>query len=147
MSLRQQLEDDVKAAMRAGDATTRDTLRMVLAVVKSKEIDSDSGVGDDDVKAALASALKTRRESIEQFVQGGREDLAEIERAQIAVLERYLPKQLSEDETRAALKALIDELGVSSKKDMGRVMKELMARHKGTVDGKLAGRLVGELLG
>ena len=147
MSLRQKLEDEVKAAMRAGDATARDTLRMVLSKLKGAEIDTGKASSDQDVLAALTYAVKTRRESIEQFDQAGRTDLADVERAQVAVLERYLPKQLSEDEARAAAAAVIAELGATSKQDLGRVMKALLARHKGALDGKLAGRLVGELLG
>jgi len=146
MSLRAKLEDEVKAAMRAGDATARDTLRMVLSKLKGAEIDSGKESTDTDVLAALTYAVKTRRESIEQFDQAGRTDLADVERAQVAVLERYLPKQLTEAEARDAAAGVIAELGATSKQDLGRVMKTLLARHKGALDGKLAGRIVGELL-
>jgi uncharacterized protein YqeY len=147
MSLREQLEADVKAAMRSGDTTARDTLRMVLATLKGAEIDSGTESTEAEVQAVLVKAVKTRRESIDQFEQGDREDLAAIERAQVEVLERYLPKQLSEDEARAAVAAAIAELGASSKADLGPVMKALRAKHGSALDGKLASRLAAEQLG
>ena len=140
------LEQEVKAAMRARDEVKRDTLRMVLASIKAAAIDRNREASDEDVVAALLHAQKTRRESIEQFEKGGRADLADAERAELAVLEPYLPSQLGEAEVRAAAAAVVAELGASSKKDLGRVMKALLARHKGALDGKLASRIVGELL-
>ncbi len=147
MSLRDDLEQAVKEAMRSGDATSRDTLRMVLADLKSKEVLHGGESTDEAVLGVLAKAVKTRRESIEQFDAAGRKDLADVERAQVAVLERYLPKQLSEDEVREVVRGLIAELGVESKRDMGKLMKELTRRHKGSIDGRLASGIVGELLG
>ena len=146
MSLRERLEADMKAAMRGGDALTRDTLRMVLATVKSRDIDSDDGVSDDEVVAIVTAARKTRRESVDQFTSAGRDDLAEKERAEIAVLEAYLPQELDEAATKKLLEELCAELGVTARAEQGKVMKALMARHKGAVDGKLASRLLGELL-
>lgn len=140
------LEQDVKAAMRARDEVKRDTLRMVLASIKSAAIDRNRDPSDEDVVAALLHAQKTRRESIEQFEKGARMDLADAERTELAVLEPYLPSQLGEAEVRAAAAAVVAELGATSKKDLGRVMKALLARHKGALDGKLASRIVGELL-
>jgi uncharacterized protein YqeY len=140
------LEEDVKAAMRSRDAVKRDTLRMVLSAIKAAAIDRNRDASDEDVVAALLHAQKTRRESIEQFEKGGRVDLADAERAELAVLEPYLPKQVSEAEARASAAAVVAELGATSKKDLGRVMKALLARHKGALDGKLASRIVGELL-
>ena len=146
MSRRAELEAAVKDAMRSKDATTRDTLRMVLSKLKLDEIELGRETNDEEVLAALTYAVKTRRESIQQFDQGNRADLAEIERAQVAVLERFLPAQLSEDEVREVVRGLIAEVGAESKRDMGKVMKALTARHKGAVDGKLASRIVSELL-
>jgi uncharacterized protein YqeY len=91
--------------------------------------------------------VKTRRDSIKSYVEGGRQDLADKEQAEIEVIERYLPKQLSEDETREAIAGIIDELDLSSKKDLGRVMKEVKARYPGQVDGRLASSIAGQLLG
>jgi hypothetical protein len=146
MTLRATVEADIVTAMRERNETARDTLRMVMAAVKTKEIDLGREASDEEVSAVLAHAVKTRRESIVQFEKGGREDLAATEREQIEVLSGYLPEQLDEAATRTAVAAVVADLGVTGKADMGRVMKELMARHKGSVDGKLAGRLVGEAL-
>ena len=121
------LEQDVKAAMRARDEVKRDTLRMVLASIKAQAIDRNRDPGDADVVAALLHAQKTRRESIEQFEKGGRADLADAERAELAALEPYLPSQLGEAEVRAAAAAVVAELGATSKKDLGRVMRALLA--------------------
>ena len=147
VSLRNQLEDDLKAAMRARNETARDTLRMVLSAVKGREIDSNRDLSDDEVLALVASGVKTRRESIDQYEKAGRADLAERELAEIAVLEPYLPQQLSEEETRKVVEGLVQELGLQSKAETGKLMKALMAAHKGVVDGKLAQRIAGELLG
>ncbi len=147
MSLRERLEADVKQAMRARDEVARDTLRMVVAEVKKQDIDGDAPLDEAGVMAVVAKAAKTRHESLEQFEKAGREDLAAVERAQLAVLDRYLPKQLSEDETRALVAETIERLGVTEKNDVGRVMKEIMSAHRGTVDGKRVQALAAELLG
>jgi len=146
MSLRADLEADVRGAMRAGDTTARDTLRMVLAAVKQTEIDLDRELNDDEVRKILATAKKTRQDAAEQFEAAGRPELAAIERAQQEVVVRYLPRQLDEAATRAVLAALLEELGVASKQDTGRVMKELMTRHRGEIDGRAAQQILGELL-
>jgi uncharacterized protein YqeY len=121
------------------DEVTRDTLRMV----KSELLTLDN----PDELAVLSRAVKTRRDSIKSYVEGGRQDLADKEQAEIEVIERYLPKQLSEDETREAIAGIIEELDLSSKKDLGKVMKEVKARYPGQVDGRLASSLAGQLLG
>jgi uncharacterized protein len=150
MSLREQLGADVKQAMRDGNALKRDTLRMVLAAVKNKEI-ADGGSGheldDAGVISVLASSVKTRVESARQYEAGGRPELAEKEAAEIEILNGYLPKQLGEDKTREVVKNAIAESGAASKADMGKVMKVVMASHKGEVDGKLVQKIAGELLG
>jgi uncharacterized protein YqeY len=140
------IEEDVKAAMRSGDTVRRDTLRMVLSQIKAAAIERNREPTDEDVIEALLHAQKTRRESVEQFGKGGRKDLVDAELAQLAVLEPYLPKPLGPEEARAAAVEVIRELGATSKRDLGRVMKALLARHKGALDGKLASRVVGELL-
>lgn len=146
MSLRERLELDLKQALRDRDETRRDTLRMVLSEVKRAEIDEDRSLADSDVLAVVQRAVKTRRESIEQFERGGREDLARREREQIAVLEGYLPRALGEDEVVAAVEAAIAEVGAQSKRDLGKVMKAVLGRHPGRVDGKLVQRLAAERL-
>lgn len=145
-ALRERLESDVKVAMKAGDPVTRDTLRMVLAALKKLDVDLGREVTDEDALAALMNGAKTRQESIDQFGKAGRADLVAKESAELEVIRRYLPKALSEEETRALVAKLVAELGIASKKDLGRLMKELMVRHKGAVDGKLAQRIAGELV-
>jgi uncharacterized protein YqeY len=146
MTLRQTLDADMKAAMKSGDTTTRDTLRMILGGLKKLDVDLGRDVTDDDVMGALMNAAKTRQQSIDEFGKAGRQDLVAKETAELEVVRRYLPKQLGETETRALVQALIAELGLASKKDVGRLMKEAMARHKGAVDGKLVQKLAAELL-
>ncbi len=146
MTLLETLNADLKAAMKAKDTVTRDTLRMTLTLTKNMKIELGRELTDDDVMSALQRGVKTRRDSIEQYEKAGRDELAEIEKVEIAVLERYLPKMLSDDETRAIVTAKVAELGISEKRDMGKLMKAVLAEHKGTVDGKLVSRLAGELL-
>lgn len=146
MEIQRRIEADLKQAMRDRAEIARDTLRMVLSELKSKGIDAGRELTPDEEQAVLLRAVKTRQESVVQFEQGGRKDLAERERAEIAVVQGYLPQALSEDETRAVVRDLIAELGVTSKKDVGVAMKALMARHKGRVDGRLAQKLIGEML-
>jgi len=138
MSLLEQINADLKKAMLERDELTRDTLRMV----KSELLTLDK---PDDL-AVLSRAVKSRRDSIKSYIEGGRQDLADKEQAEIEVIERYLPKQLSEDEAREAIVAIVAELGVSNKKELGRVMKEIKARFPGQVDGKLAASIAGQLL-
>ena len=111
-------------------------------MVKSELLTLDK---PDDL-AVLSRAVKSRRDSIKSYVEGGRQDLADKEQAEIEVIERYLPKQLSEDEAREAIAAIVEELGVSTKKELGRVMKEIKARFPGQVDGRLASSIAGQLL-
>jgi len=138
MSLLEQINADLKTAMLERDELTRDTLRMV----KSELLMLDK----PDELAVLSRAVKSRRDSIRSYIEGGRQDLADKEQAEIEVIERYLPKQLSEDEAREAIATIVGELGVSSKKELGRVMKEIKARFPGQVDGKLAASIAGQLL-
>lgn len=146
MSLRETLEADIKTAMRSGDATVRDTLRMVVASIKQSEIDLGRDMTDEEVQRVLATARKTRVDAAEQFEAAGRAELAANERAQIEVVVGYLPKQLDADTLRGVVTELIAELGATSSKDKGVVMKELMSRHRGSVDGKAAQQILGELL-
>jgi uncharacterized protein YqeY len=138
MKLLEKIEADLKKAMLQRDEVTRDTLRML----KSELVTLD----DPDEMAVLTRAVKSRRDSVVSYREAGRQDLVDKEEAQIQVIERYLPKQLSEEEAAEVLRGLAEELGVSSKKDLGRLMKEVMARHRGQIDGKLASKLAGQLL-
>ena len=139
MPLLEQINADLKKAMLERDEVTRDTLRMV----KSELLTLDN----PDELAVLSRAVKSRRDSIKSYLEGGRQDLADKEQAEIEVIERYLPKQLSEDEAREAISAIIEELGLSSKKELGKVMKEVKTRYPGQIDGRMASSIAGQLLG
>ena len=146
MALKEKLEGDVKAAMLAKNEVVRDTLRMVLADLKRLEVQDGQTITPEIEKDVLLRAVKVRQQAIDEYAKANRPDLAAKEQAEMAVIQAYLPKSLSEDETRAAVKDVIQETGVSSKKDMGVVMKAVMARHKGQVDGKAVQKILAELL-
>ena len=146
MSLIEQLTSDVKDAMRAGETLRRDTLRMVLAAMKNRRIETGEDLDEDQQLAVLLSAVKSRTDSVTQYEANDRQDLADQERAEIEVLQGYLPKQLSEEETAEIVRAKIGELGLTSKSEMGQVMKAIMADHKGALDGKLVQRLAAQEL-
>ena len=138
MSLLDQINTDLKKAMLERDELTRDTLRMLKSEL--------SRLDDPDELSFLSGSVKSRRDAIKSYVDGGRQDLADKELAEIEVIERYLPKPLTEDESREAITAIIGELGLSSKRDMGKAITELKARYPGRVDGRLAASLAGQLL-
>ena len=146
MSLTEQLQADMKNAMRDGDAHRRDTLRMALAAVQNAAKDKREDLTDEETLAVLTRQVKTRRESIQAYADAGRDDLAAKEQAEIDVLQPYLPAQLSEDEVRALVDEAIASTGASSPGDMGRVMGALMPRVKGRADGKLVSSIVNETL-
>jgi uncharacterized protein YqeY len=123
-----------------------ETLRFLLSEVKNVGINEKRELDDDVVKGVLARLAKQRREGIEQFRGAGRDDLAAAEEAQLAILEAYLPRQLSDAELEAALRAIIQEVGAASKKDMGKVMKAAMERLAGAADGKRISAVTGRLL-
>ncbi len=143
---RTRIEADLKAAMLARNELTRDTLRLVLSDVKKLEVDRSRDATEEDVIGALTGGAKRRQESITQFDAAGRKDLADKERAELAVISAYLPKQMDEADAKRIVAGLIAEQKLTSKKDVGLLMKALMAKHKGAVDGKLAQRLASELL-
>jgi uncharacterized protein YqeY len=144
------IRDDIKAAqiaaMKAGDKETRNAVSLIQAAVKNRDIEARTGKApeDDDslVIEVLQKMVKQRRESIEMYEKGGRQELADAEKAEVAVIERFLPAQMSEAETAAAIEAIKVELGASGMKDMGRVMAELKARHAQTLDMSKASGLV-----
>jgi uncharacterized protein YqeY len=136
------LKNDLKEAMRRGDAVTVGTLRMLISQFQYARIQAGHDLGEEEVLTLLQRAVKTRRESIEQFTKGGRAELAAKEEAEIGVVERYLPKGLTPDEVGQAIDALLAELGITEKRDLGRAMKEFMARHRGKVDGKAVNALI-----
>jgi len=134
MSLKNRITDDMKAAMRAKDAARLSAIRLLLAAIKQKEIDERIALDDAQVLATVERLLKQRRESIAQYEQAGREELAAKERFEAEVLAAYLPAQLSEAEVDAAIAAAIAESGAAAPKDMGRVMGLLKARLAGRAD-------------
>ncbi|MEE4154067.1 MAG: GatB/YqeY domain-containing protein [Erythrobacter sp.] len=148
------IRDDIKAAtitaMKAKEKERLATLRQISAKIKDRDIEerTSSKEIDDDamVIGVLQKMAKQRRESIELYRQGGREELAAIEEAELGVIEEFLPQMMSEAETKAAIEAIKSDLGASSMADMGRVMAELKARHGALVDGKLASGLVKQAL-
>ncbi len=146
MSLSEQLQADMKTAMRDGDAQRRDTLRMAIAAVQNAEKEKREPLSDDEALAVLTKQVKTRRESIKAYRDAGRDDLADKEQAEIDVLAPYLPEQLGEDEVRALVTEAIASTGASSPKDMGRVMGALMPKVKGRADGKMVSGIVNEEL-
>lgn len=146
-SLLDTLQADLKQAMRAGDADTRDAIRMVLAALKNRRIELGADLEEAESLAVLTKQVKSREDSAQQYDAAGRPELAAKERAEIEVIRRYLPEQLSEERVAELVDEAIAATGASSKKDLGQVMKRILAEHKGRVDGKLVQRLAGERLG
>ncbi|MGI8854572.1 MAG: GatB/YqeY domain-containing protein [Thermomicrobiales bacterium] len=149
-TIAEQVEADLKDAMRAGDAARRDALRLLRAALKNAEIDRRGGDGgpmqDSDVRAVIQKQIKQRRDSIEQFRKGGREDLAIKEEAELAVFQSYLPQPASEEVMRAAVEAAIAETGAQGPKDMGKVMPVALARVGDAADRSALAAIVRQLL-
>lgn len=148
MSLRARVTDDMKAAMRAKDAPRLSAIRLLLAAIKQKEIDERIELDDAQALAIVEKLLKQRRESIAQFTQAGRDELAAAERFEAGVLEAYRPAQLSEAEVGDAIEAVVAETGAAGPKDMGRVMAALKTRLSGRADmGAVSTRVKARLAG
>lgn len=147
MSLREDINKDITAALKAGEKEKLSTLRMLLSAVKYKEVDAKRQLNDEEVIGVISTLIKQRNDSIEQFTKGGREDLAEKEKKEAEVLKGYLPPQLSEAEIRDIVKKAAAETGASGAKDMGKLMKAVMPHVKGKADGKLVNDIVKEVLG
>ena len=142
----QRIQDDLKQAMKAGDKTTVSVLRMLLSALKYSSIEAKRDLNEEEAAALILKAVRSRKESIEAFRNGGRPDLAEKEEAELKIAERYLPAQMEGPELERAVDALLAELGISDKKDLGRAMKEFMARHRGKADGKAVNALIASRL-
>ena len=149
------IRDDIKSAlvtaMKSGDKPTVATLRLVQSAIKNRDIEARTGAApaDDDqlVTEVLQKMIKQRRESVELYRKGNREELAAAEEAEIAAIERFLPRQMDDAEARAAIAAIIADTGASSIKDMGKVMAEVKARHPASIEPARASGLVREMLG
>ncbi len=146
MTLKEQILNDIKEAMKQKDDFKRDTLRTLNAAFKQVEVDERIELDDERILKIITSEIKKRKDAIELYSKGGREDLAQKEQKEIALFESYLPQQLSDEELQTALKELIVNLGVSSLKDQGLVMKEAKAKFGARVDGKRLNVTLRELL-
>ena len=146
MSLREQLSDEMKTAMKARDELRLSTIRMVRSSVKNRDIDLKRELSDQEIVDVLATLVKQRRESIRLFGEAGRADLVEKEEKELAVLLHFLPQQLSREEVAALVDRAVAETGAQGGKDMGRVMKALMPHVAGRADGKMVSDLVKEKL-
>jgi uncharacterized protein YqeY len=146
VTLRERLHDDTTAAMRSGDALRRDTLRMVQSAIYNIEKSRKVTLSEDEVLAVVTRETRTRRESVEAFRKGGREDLVAKEEAEIAILADYLPAALTEDELHALVEQGVAETGAASARDLGKVMGWLSPRIRGRADGRVASGLVAQAL-
>lgn len=146
-ALRDRLRTDLHAAMRAGDVIRRETIRLLEAAAKNAEIDRRGPLDDPALQAIVQKQIKQRREAIDLYQRGGRPELAERERAEIAVLETYLPAQLDRDAIVAVTRLVIERIGARSAADKSKVMGPLMAELRGRADGRLVNEVVTELLG
>ena len=139
MTLKSRINDDIKNAMRAGDARRRDALLLLLAALKQREVDERKELADGDIIAVIDKMLKQRRDSIAQFEKGGRQDLADAEKFELEVLQAYMPQALSDAEIAAAVVAAMSDTGAAGPTDMGRVMAALKAKLAGRADmGKVS---------
>jgi uncharacterized protein YqeY len=143
MSLRDRLSEDLKSAMKSRDQLRMDVIRMIKAAVLNKEVELKQDLDDAAMSRIMTTLIKQRKEAAEQFEKGNRQDLAAKERQEIVIIEGYLPPTLSPDEVARTVEAVVKESGASSLKDMGQVMKTVMARLAGqSVDGKIVSDLV-----
>lgn len=150
--LRQRLADALKDAMKANDRRTVATVRLILAALKDRDIaaranEQSEGLSEEEIMQMLSTMIRQRHESIESYDKGGQEDLVRQEEEEIAVIKRFLPPQLSDEEMAKAVKKIIDEIGATGLKDMGRTMAALKANHPGRMDFGKASGLVRRFLG
>jgi uncharacterized protein len=148
MPLKQRINDDVKAAMRGGDARRRDALRLLLAALKQREVDERKDLADPDVVTVIERMIKQRRESIAQFEKGGRQDLAQNEHYEIGLFQAYMPQAMSDAEIEAAVADAIAAAGAKAPSDMGKVMGALKGKLAGKADmGKVSALVKAKLAG
>lgn len=146
MSLLNQIDNDLKEALKSKDKVRVQTIRGLKSAIKYAEIEEGEHLDEPGVLGVIAKQAKQRRDAIAEFQKGGRDDLVESEAAELAVLETYLPEPLSESEIEAQAKVVIEELGATGMKSMGQVMNRLMADLKGQADGKVVSQVVRRLL-
>ena len=145
-SLKPKLMDDLKQAMRGGDKVRRGVIRLLMANIKNAEIAHQSELDDADILGIIAKEIRQRKESIESFKQGNRDDLVAQEEAELAVLQEYLPRQMTREEIIAEARRVIEEVGAQGPGDKGKVMPKLIAQLKGKADGREINAVVTELL-
>jgi len=146
MPLKSQIQDDMKIAMKAGQKDRLKVVRLILAAIKQQEVDTREELDDADVLAVLNKMVKQRRDSVSQFTDGGRDDLADVERAEIAVLKDYLPEPMSDEEIEQIIAAAIAETGAESLRDMGKVMGVVKQKAEGRADlGQVSGKVKAHL--
>jgi uncharacterized protein len=152
MGLRDQINDSLKAAMKSGDKRRVSTLRLINSAIKDRDIQNrtqgpDAGVSDAQIVEVLARMVKQRQESLEIYEKAGRDELAAQEREEIQIIQGYMPKQLTDEEVKSVIAAMIKEVGATSIKDMGKVMAALKAKYSGQMDFAKAGAVIKGLLG
>jgi len=146
MSLTEQVRADMTAAMKSKEAEKLSTLRMLQAALKNEQIEKMHELSDAEAAAVIRRGVKQRQDSIEQYEKAARQELADKEKRELAILEAYLPKQMSDEALETLIKGLVASTGATSKKDTGKVMKEIMAKHRDEVDGKKVQEILGRLL-
>lgn len=146
MSLKDKLMQDLKSAMKDKDKIKKSVITLIRSDIKQYEVDSRNEIDDKGIIEIIAKQLKQRKDALEEFQKGNRQDLVDESKREIEVLLTYLPKQLTEEEIREIVRDTIDELGVQGPKEMGKVMGALMPKLKGKADGKLISKIVKELL-
>jgi uncharacterized protein YqeY len=145
-ALSEQVRNDMTAAMKAQEKERLSTLRMLQSSLKNEQINVGHELSDEETMSVIRKAVKQRIDSIEQYTNGGRPELADKERTELELLKTYLPPELSDAEVEAGIREIIASTGAQSKKDMGKVMKEATTRYKGRVDGRKVQEIVGRLL-
>ena len=151
MALREKIDDEYKNALKSKDKNKISTYRLILSGLKDLDIQNRSGpnkkdTDDDDIKKLLRKMIKQRTESIDIYKKNNRQDLLQIEENEVKIMSEYLPKQLSEDDTKKLCEEVINKINASSLKDMGKVMGELKKNHSDSVDFSLAGKIIKEIL-
>ncbi len=147
MSLYKQIQNDMYKAMKSGNKEDANTLRTTLAKLKDKVIEKRQDLSKEEEVKILQTLVKQRKESIELYEKGGRNELAEAEQKELEIINNYLPKMMDESDIKSIVKTVIDEVGATSMADMGKIMPEVMKRGKGLIDGKSAQKFVQELIG
>ncbi len=144
--LTEQIRADLTESMKARDAARTSALRMIQSALKNEQIEKGHELSDEEAQAVIRRAVKQRQDSIEQYEKGQRMDLADKERSEMELLSKYLPQQMPDEELERIVAEAIAAVGATSKQDAGKVMKQVMASHKGSVDGKRVQAIVGKLL-